>query len=533
MATRRATSPAPREAGTRVSATARLATLPAGAFGPNDSASLRLTRLAAAGSAASLERAGVSAAAAKLLHDAFKPREPLALAALARRHPRYAADFQRVFARTYGTHESPLHIVEVSPEGGHVPSDLPFALEIEYQNASEHPVVVASVTVLWAGEPFTVETECRPAHEQGRDAKGGRLRVPFGRDQTLPVGQAEFRVALYRADGEQASFRRTVFVLPSNPLALSVAPAGATVTGTWSARGDYHPENDTFATDLQVTIANGDASAVAMRRRVEWEFWDGAVGSGTRIEAGAFDLSGAVTVGAHNTWRFSVGFSSPRGSGVFGVYDRKEDMAVQITMTANDGRVIRGQITCRVMLAYGVNIIKVGDFGTSEHADLYAAVDQMRQVYERRDITLRSVGRFIINNSLAGGYTVLDSEDEYRDMLEDWSVPNDSVDVFIAQQFNWGGFNGYAGDIPGPASKGGRKDGVAVDKTGFTDGTGTRRLDSTTLSMLIGHEVGHYLGLVHLEDTNNLMRSNTGNRGPDLNYDQYRTMFRHGFMVYL
>jgi hypothetical protein len=28
------------------------------------------------------------------------------------------------------------------------------------------------------------------------------------------------------------------------------------------------------------------------------------------------------------------------------------------------------------------------------------------------------------------------------------------------------------------------------------------------------------------------MRSNTGNRGPDLNYNQYRTMFPHGFMVY-
>lgn len=528
MATRRSTTADSARAGTQARSARRIATLPAGNFGAFDTPSFRLTRLSQAGSAAFLKRARVSPAASKLLRAAMASRKPMSLAALARSHPRHTADFQRVYALTYGADESPLHIVQVAPRGGFVPSDLPFALEIECQNASEQPVVVASVSVLWAGEPFTVEAEFK-----GHDKRADRLIVEFGREQTLPVGQAEFRVALYRADGAQASFRRTVFVLPSNPLSLSVAPAGATVTGTWSARGDYHPESDTFVTDIQVTIANGDAASVAMNRRVDWEFWDGGVGSGTRIESGSFDLSGAVTVGAHNTWRFNVGFSSPRGSGVFGVYDRKEDLAVQLTMTANDGRVIRGQITCRVMLAYGVNIIKVGDFGASEHADLYAAVDQMRQVYERRDITLRSVGRYIINNSLAGGYTVLDSENEYRDMLEDWSVPNDSIDVYIAQQFNWGGFNGYAGDIPGPASKGGRKDGVAVDKTGFTDGTGTKRLDSTTLSMLIGHEVGHYLGLVHLEDTNNLMRSNTGNRGPDLNYDQYRTMFRHGFMVYL
>jgi hypothetical protein len=186
------------------------------------------------------------------------------------------------------------------------------------------------------------------------------------------------------------------------------------------------------------------------------------------------------------------------------------------------------------MLAFGVNIIKVGDFGSAEHTDLYDAVDRMRQIYERRDITLRGVNRHIINNSLAGGSTVLDSENEFRDLLEDWSVPNDFVDVYVVQQFNWGGFNGFAGDIPGPASKGGREDGVAVDKTGFTDpSSGTRRLNVAVLAQLIGHEVGHYLGLSHQETSNNLMRSNTGDRGPDLDYNQYRTMFPHGYMVFL
>jgi hypothetical protein len=201
-------------------------------------------------------------------------------------------------------------------------------------------------------------------------------------------------------------------------------------------------------------------------------------------------------------------------------------------MTAADGRVVRGEITTRVMLAYGVNIIKVGDFGAQEHVDLYNAVDQMRQIYEQRDITLRGVDRRIINNASAGSYTIINSETEFRDLLEDWSVPNNFVDVYVAQQFQWSGYNGYAGDIPGPASKGGRKDGVAVDKSGYTDASGTARLQVTTLAQLIGHEVGHYLGLQHLENTNNLMRSSTGNRGPDLNYDQYRKMFPHGFMVY-
>ncbi len=522
MAKTRRRSPA----GTRVLRTKRITTLPSGAFGAFDSPSFRLERLTAETPTATLRKAGASAKAAKLVKQSLAG-DGLTLNQIARQSSAPLPELRRMRAISFTAAEDPLHIVDVRPADGFVLSDTPFMLAITYQNGGHQPCVVASATVLWAGDPFTVEADL--VEQQG----DGRAVIPFDRERTLPVGQAEFLVSLYRADGAQSTFRRTVFVLPSNPLSLSVAPAGATVTGTWSARGDYHPENDTFLTEVEVTIANGDGAAVSMRTGVDWEFWDGPVGAGTRVESGSFSLGGAVSVPAHGTYRFGAWFSSPRGSGVFNTYNRKEDLALQISMTATDGRVIRGQITCRVMLAYGVNIIKVGDFGSAEHTDLYNAVDQMRQIFERRDITLRGVNRHIINNSLAGGLTVLDSEDEYRDMLEAWSVPNDFIDVYVVQQFNWGGFNGYAGDIPGPASKGGREDGVAADKTGFTDASGTRRLNVGVLAQLIGHEVGHYLGLSHLETANNLMRSNTGVRGPELDYDQYRTMFPHGYMVFL
>ena len=491
-----------------------------------DSPSFALFDLQRADRSALTRDLGLSASTAKELIEARR-KGSLTPARLLAASPHLLPHLRRIHGRAFYAGEAPLHIVDVIPRDRRVMSDRPFALDIQFQNAGQAPVVIVSVTVLWAGRPFFVEQEVRRS-----EAKKGVVTVRFDRKRTLPVGRAEFRVALYREDGAQSSFRRSVFVLPSNPLSLSLSPAGARVTGTWSARGDYHPESDTFLTECEITIANGDAGSVAMNRRVSWEFWDGPVGSGTRIESGSFDWPGAISVPGHGVWRGGVWFSSPRGSGIFNVYDRKEDMAITISMTAADGRIIRGEITARVMLAYGVNIIKVGNFGTQEHADLYNAVDQMRQIYEQRDITFRGVDRRIINNALAGSYTILNSETEFRDLLEDWSVPNDFVDVYVVQQFQWSSYNGYAGDIPGPASKGGRKDGVAVDKSGYTDASGTARLQVTTLAQLIGHEVGHYLGLQHLEDTNNLMRSNTGNRGPDLNYNQYRTMFPHGFMVY-
>jgi hypothetical protein len=492
-----------------------------------DTPSFELVDLQRASQSTLTRALGLNASSARSL-IALRRSQPLTSPDVLADHRRLLANLLKVHGRVFYAGEDPVHIVDVVPRGGFVLSRRPFALDVEFQNAGDARVVVVSVVVQWAGRPFVVERTVGPA-----DARRGRVTVPFDRRRTLPVGRAEFRVALYRDDGAQSSFRRTVYVLPSNPLSLSLSPAGARVTGTWSARGDYHQENDTFLTECEITIANGDAGTVSMNRRVNWEFWDGPVGTGTRVENGSFDWPGAISVPGHGVWRGGVWFSSPRGSGIFGAYDRKEDMAISISMTAADGRTIRGEITTRVMLAWGVNVIKVGDFGTQEHIDLYDAVDQMRQIYEQRDITLRGVDRRIINNASAGSYTIINSEDEFRDLLEDWSVPNDFVDVYVVQQFQWSSYNGFAGDIPGPASKGGRKDGVAVDKSGYTDGLGTARLQVTTLAQLIGHEVGHYLGLQHLENTNNLMRSNTGNRGPDLNYTQYRTMFPHGFMVYL
>lgn len=449
---------------------------------------------------------------------------PTRISEVIEQRPELLPGLRKLHATTYGRYEFPLHITDVEPAGS-VWSFRPFELVVRFQNRSDEPVVAVRVQVSWAGEPFRVEQVIG-------DVRDDAVTVIFDDEHALPVGPARFHVTLYRGDGAASKFARTVYVLPANPLSLQLAPAGARVTGTWSARGDYRPDSDTFLTEIELTIANGDAATVSMNRPVGWQFWDGDVGTGTLVEGGAFDWPSNIVVAGYSTWRGFVSFTSPRGSGIFGVYDRKEDLAISLTMTAADGRSLNGRITARVMLSYGVNIIKVGDFGASEHVDLYDAVDALRQIYERRDITLRGVDRRRITAAEAGGYTMLDSETEFRDMLEDWSVPNNFIDIFVVRQFNWGGFNGYAGGEPGPAAKGGRTDGVAADRTGYIDASGTDRLNVTTLSQLIGHEVGHYLGLPHQETANNLMRGNTGDRGPDLDYDQYRRMFPHGYMFY-
>jgi hypothetical protein len=415
-------------------------------------------------------------------------------------------------------------ITDVQPTDGHIMSDQMFVLQVSFVAAKESYGLVRVLTH-WVGEPFAVEQVITD-----RDRANGYVDVQFDANQTLPTGPATFFVSLLTEQGAEAAFRVTCAVLPSNPLSLAVSPRTNFVTGSYSARAVR--QGSAFVTDVGVTISNGDGSAVMMRPEFDWEFWDGGVGSGTRVEHGTGSFGASITVPAFDTWAGWIVFTSPSGSGVFGKLDAKEDLALRITMRRSSGAAISDDITVRTMFRFGLNVTRVGaeSFTTQEYADLYDAVDVTRLVYESRDLTL-NVDRRHITTAQAGGFTVITSEGEARDLFEQWSGPNnDFIDVFVTT-ISGTTFDGLAGDIPGPTSHGGRESGVVVNKSGYIDGSGTRRLDIPYLGMLIGHEVGHYLGLSHVGDAGNLMLSNSGASDTALNYNpQYRTMIRHGWV---
>jgi hypothetical protein len=422
--------------------------------------------------------------------------------------------------------ESPVAIRDIQPRTGRIMSDQPFELDVDVAFAHASGGILRAV-IGWEGNPFVVERAF------GADeASGGRLTLAFDAKRTLPVGRATFWVSVLMEGGWQASFVLTCAVLPSNPFSLGVAPRDNFVTGSFSARAVRTAGG--FSTAVTVTLSNGDSSPVRVRPGFGWEFWDGGVGAGTRIESGAGSFAASdIMVPAFGTWSGWIVFGSPPGSGIFGVLDRKEDLALQITMTKADGAAVRGQITVRTMFRFGLNITRVGaeSFTAQEYADLYAAVDVTRQIYERRDVTL-SVDRRNITNAQAGGFTIITSEDEARDLFAAWSGPdNDFIDVFIVPQISGTGFDGLAGDIPGPTSHSGRSSGVVAARSGFTDGAGVRHINIPYLGMLIGHEVGHYLGLSHVGDAGNLLLGDSSASDTALNYDpQYRTIVRHGWV---
>jgi hypothetical protein len=422
-----------------------------------------------------------------------------------------------------------LVIIDVVPVAGRIMSNRPFTLRVHFRAAASAPSLV-SVAVHWAGEPFVVEKTV-----SSRDRRAGYVDVPFGKQQTLPTGPAVFRVGLTSNTGAQGKFRITCAVLPSNPFSLDLAPNSDFVTGTFSARGVR--SGNAYNTSISVTLSNGDSGTVAVQQQFTWKFWDGGVG-GSLVEQGMGGFPDPITVPAFGTWGGWIAFNSPQGSGVFNKYDGKEDMTIEIIMTRFNGGPVSGTITCRTMFRFGVNVTQVAfeDFTGQESADLDAAAQVTRTIYERRDMTFDTDDRGI-ERARAGPFENITSENEARDLWDQWSGPdsNNNIDAFVVDSLaipipNDGTADGLDGDVPGPTSHDGRSSGTVQNKSGFVDATGVSRLHVDYLGMLMGHELGHYLGLQHTNDTGNLMLPSSGTTDTNLTYDQYRTMIRHGWV---
>ena len=185
MAKRRRPDDASSEPRTQITKAAQLPRLPADRYGELDSESFKVIDLQRATRSALTRRLGLKGTTVDLI-VATRKRCPLASPAqlLAQRRG-VARDLARIHGRVYYAGEAPLHIVDVLPDE-HVLSDRPFALNVRFQNASDAAVVVASVAVHWAGDPFVVEQEVTAG-----EAESGVVTVRFDRERALPIGRAE------------------------------------------------------------------------------------------------------------------------------------------------------------------------------------------------------------------------------------------------------------------------------------------------------------------------------------------------------
>lgn len=413
------------------------------------------------------------------------------------------SEMARISGRVFGRVRSEVVLLDAAIEGVRIFSHRPWAIRVRFLPPTNGSVAIVSVEVRWNGKPFVLQRRVSRA-ENGR----GELRVAVGRQHWLPPGPIELLVTLYDSLGGASTQCLETWVLPSNPLSLFVSPANRSIYNG-SVRPDWQAPN--WVTAVNLTFVNGDPGAVAIQRGMTWKFWDGGVG-GTLVESGNFTWPEAINVPAFGSYGGWMTFDSPPGSGIHNRYENKEDMTIELVFQRQAGGAISGTVTCRIMAGWGVNIIEVGSYSGPEESTIASGIDNARDVYENYGLSFASVDWWIISTADAGGYTVLADEDEWEDLLDDWTVPNDSVDCFVVRGF-WNSYAGWS-PIPGPAGKDDGDDGLAVDN----------------FLGCLAHELGHYVGGHGHADAlgaGNVMFSTCGGR--NFTYDQYRGFLGHGF----
>ncbi len=126
------------------------------------------------------------------------------------------------------------------------------------------------------------------------------------------------------------------------------------------------------------------------------------------------------------------------------------------------------------------------------------AIQGMRDIYAQAPLGIRTLFWRRISMAEVGGYAVISGQPEAEDLTDDFSGPNDGIDVFFVQNFI--GAAGWSA-VNGPCGK--------EDKDDMTGAV----LQITGGDILIAHEVGHYLGLKHGNDITNIMGTDVDNNG--------------------
>ena len=121
-----------------------------------------------------------------------------------------------------------------------------------------------------------------------------------------------------------------------------------------------------------------------------------------------------------------------------------------------------------------------------------AALQTVRDLYGQVGLGVRTIFWRRIELSSAGNYTIITDRPEAEDLTDDFSGPNDGIDVFYVQSIlNAGGWSTVGG---------------SCDKDEKDEMTGVViELSSSILGILTAHEVGHYLGLSHSNTITNVM----------------------------
>ncbi len=149
-----------------------------------------------------------------------------------------------------------------------------------------------------------------------------------------------------------------------------------------------------------------------------------------------------------------------------------------------------------------VNLITVGDFTYANYQEVDTALQTTRNLYARVNLGVGRAQYYYITASQANGRDHIGSDGEAEDLTNEWTVPNDALDIFFVLTYATSTIG--LSRVDGPCDK---------DAKGMDGSVVAIESDPNTSGFVMAHEAGHYLGLNHVNDSTNLMNPSVPNGG--------------------
>ncbi len=429
-----------------------------------------------------------------------------------------------------GAPASPV-LFEVATEDGPVWKGVEFALRVRFRSLEGDTAALLQLDVKM---PMAPVRRLRLLVTDEELKAGVKVVKGFCSKAT---GSIHVAATLYEAEGGAAHVEAELFALPTNPISMLVYPQTTSTNGEGPAH--YNGSEDRFYCYARCEIANGFPYTVTVGPNVTCRVTDG----GQDVQTFSFTI-GTVDIPANSTRNIYIYTWSGSGSDIYDVFEGFGDVRMDFTIGTSAGDItdwnvwaamaqIRlalnfvGNISWDDMITFQ-DIVETEGSAILEQQSLYISETQIFEIPS----TEPDWNRFrdlVMNDNKASDCT--SGSNEANDLRDGWSSPTDWLDVWIVETLSGPAcaatVTGFS-PVDGPMNKGGDESGYIIRRVGrdFSSASGRQAVGRT-----VAHELGHFLGLRHVDDANNFMFGTNTTTNTAITHEQYRDMADHGFVT--